>query len=111
MPEEVREAEPRLALIEAYAVMYDEPARCKALLEKAFAAFAARGDVRRQLITAAAVIDCHYFEWADFAPLDRWIEVVTRLLDPVSRDFILALFGVTTDSRSCHGSIARSSRR
>ncbi len=82
LPEGVREAEPRLGLIEAYAVMYDEPARCKALLETAFAAFAARADVRRQLLTAAAVIDCHYFEWADFAPLDRWIEVLTRLLDP-----------------------------
>ena len=29
--------EPRLALGEAYAVMYDEPARCKALLERAYA--------------------------------------------------------------------------
>lgn len=81
MPDDVRNAEPRLSFVEAYAVMYDEPARCKALLETAFAAFEARGDVRRQLLTAAAAIDCHYFEWADFAPLDRWIEVLTRLLD------------------------------
>ena len=82
MPAEVREAEPRLALGEAYAVMYDEPARCKALLERAFEGFVARNDVRRQLLTAAAAIDCHYFEWADFAPLDRWIDVLTSLLDP-----------------------------
>ena len=76
MPAEIREAEPRLALGEAYAVMYDEPARCKALLERAFEGFVARNDVRRQLLTAAAAIDCHYFEWADFAPLDRWIDVL-----------------------------------
>ena len=31
-----------------------------------------RGDVRRQLLAAAAVIDTHYFEWADFAPLDAY---------------------------------------
>ena len=82
MPADIREAEPRLALGEAYAVMYDEPARCKALLEKAFAGFVERGDLRRQLLAAAAAVDCHYFEWADFAPLDRWIEVLTTLLDP-----------------------------
>lgn len=83
LPEDVRRAEPRLLLVEAYAVMYDEPARCKALLEDAFAVFSERRDVRRQLLTAAAAIDCHYFEWADFAPLDRWIGVIGRLLaDP-----------------------------
>jgi LuxR family transcriptional regulator, maltose regulon positive regulatory protein len=82
MPAEVREAEPRLALGEAYAVMHEEPARAKALLERAFAGFAERGDVRRQLLAAAAVIDTHYFEWADFAPLDRWIDIVEKLLDP-----------------------------
>ena len=80
MPAEIRDAEPRLALGEAYAVMYDEPARCKALLERAYEAFVARNDVRRQLLTAAAAVDCHYFEWADFTPLDRWIDVLTRLL-------------------------------
>lgn len=82
MPEDVRDAEPRLWLVEAHAVLYDEPARCKALLERAFAVFAERNDLRRQLLTAATAIDCHYFEWADFAPLDRWIDVLTRLLDP-----------------------------
>jgi len=82
MPAEVREAEPRLALGEAYAVMHDEPARAKALLERAFQGFAERGDLRRQLLAAAAVIDTHYFEWADFAPLDRWIDILQRLLDP-----------------------------
>ncbi|MFO1304176.1 MAG: BTAD domain-containing putative transcriptional regulator [Burkholderiales bacterium] len=81
LPPEVRESEPRLALGEAYAVMVDEPARCKALLEKAYQGFIERKDVRRQLLVAAAAVDCHYFEWADFAPLDRWIEVLTTLLD------------------------------
>ncbi len=82
MPAEIREAEPRLLLGEAYAVMHEEPARAKALLARAFAGFTARGDRRRELIAAAAVVDCHYFEWADFAPLDHWIGVFERLLDP-----------------------------
>jgi ATP/maltotriose-dependent transcriptional regulator MalT/DNA-binding SARP family transcriptional activator len=81
MPPEVRDAEPRLALGEAYAVMYDEPARCKALLERAYEGFIASNDVRRQLLVASAAVDCHYFEWADFAPLDRWIDVLTSLLN------------------------------
>jgi hypothetical protein len=37
--------------------------------------------VRRQLLVAAAAVDCHYFEWADFTPLDRWIDVLTKLLN------------------------------
>jgi LuxR family transcriptional regulator, maltose regulon positive regulatory protein len=82
MPAEVREAEPRLALGEAYAVMHEQPARAKALLERAFDGFEQRGDLRRQLLAAAAVIDTHYFEWADFAPLDRWIAILEKLLDP-----------------------------
>ncbi|MEO8507348.1 MAG: BTAD domain-containing putative transcriptional regulator [Betaproteobacteria bacterium] len=82
MPAELRESEPRLLLGEAYAVLYEEPARAKSLLDRAFAGFAARKDLRRQLLTAAAVIDCHYFEWADFAPLDHWIATLEALLDP-----------------------------
>lgn len=100
LPPEVREAEPRLALGEAYAVMYDEPARCKALLERAHAAFIASGDVRRQLLCAAAAVDCHYFEWADFAPLDRWIVELTRLLDP-GPDYYLS----TADGLRLHGAL------
>ncbi len=63
-------------------VMHEEPARAKALLARAFEGFTARGDLRRQLLTAAAAVDCHYFEWADFAPLDHWIAVFERLLEP-----------------------------
>ncbi len=99
MPAEVREAEPRLALGEAYAVMYEEPARAKALLERAFAGFTEHKDVRRQLITAAAAVDCHYFEWADFAPLDRWIAVFEQLLDPGPE------YLATADALRVHGAL------
>ena len=82
LPEKVRGAEPRLTLAEAYAVLHDDPPRAKILLARAFDDLAKRGDVRRQLLTAAAAVECHYFEWADFAPLDRWIDELERLLDP-----------------------------
>ena len=31
-------------------------------------------------MTAAHAVECHYFEWADFAPLDRWIGVLEEHL-------------------------------
>ena len=33
-------------------------------------------------MTAAHAVDCHYFEWADFTPLDRWIAVFEERLTP-----------------------------
>ena len=59
-----------------------DPNRAKMLLARAFDGFAARNDARRQLLTAAAAVECHYYEWADFAPLDRWIAEFERLLEP-----------------------------
>ena len=82
LPAGTAAAEPRLPLALGLAVLYSDPPRAKALLAEAFAGFEARGDTRRQLITAAAAVDCHYFEWADFAPLDRWIGVLETLTDP-----------------------------
>jgi ATP/maltotriose-dependent transcriptional regulator MalT/DNA-binding SARP family transcriptional activator len=82
LPPDVRASEPRLTLAEAYALLHTEPARAKTLLARAFENFAARRDLRRQLLTAAAAVECHYYEWADFAPLDGWIAEFERLLDP-----------------------------
>ncbi len=31
-------------------------------------------------MTAAHAVECHYYEWADFAPLDRWIGVFEKHL-------------------------------
>ena len=82
LPPGAMAAEPRLPLALALAVLYADPPRAKSLLADAYDGFEARGDTRRQLITAAAAVDCHYFEWADFAPLDRWIVVLESLTDP-----------------------------
>ncbi len=80
LPAEYRDREPRLALYLGVALLYGDPQRAKALLDVAYAGFEAHGDLRRQLMTAAHAVDCHYFEWAEFAPLDRWIAVFERHL-------------------------------
>ena len=80
LPEPLRQREPRLSLYLGVALLYSEPARAKALLDAAYEGFVANGDVRRMLMTAAHAVDCHYFEWADFAPLDRWIAVFEEWL-------------------------------
>jgi DNA-binding SARP family transcriptional activator len=61
--------------------VYGDPALAKSLLAQAHDAFVARGDTRGAMLAAAASIDCHYHEWADFAPLDRWIAVLERGLE------------------------------
>jgi ATP/maltotriose-dependent transcriptional regulator MalT/DNA-binding SARP family transcriptional activator len=82
LPDENRRREPRLSLYLGVALLYSDPPRAKALLETAYEGFVAGGDIRRVLMTAAHAVDCHYFEWADFAPLDRWIAVFERHLTP-----------------------------
>lgn len=88
LPETEREREPELVYALATTCAYGDPARAKALFARAHDAFADAGDTRHAMLAAAASIDCHYHEWADFAPLDRWIEVIERGLagPPVLRD-------------------------
>ena len=84
LPDEFRQREPRLALYLGVALLYSDPHRAKALLDAAYEGFVANGDVRRVLMTAAHAVDCHYFEWADFTPLDRWIAVFEERLTPTA---------------------------
>jgi ATP/maltotriose-dependent transcriptional regulator MalT/DNA-binding SARP family transcriptional activator len=80
LPAEFRHREPRLSLYLGVALLYSDPRRAKELLSAAYDGFVANGDVRRMLMTAAHAVDCHYFEWADFTPLDRWIGVFEERL-------------------------------
>jgi len=75
LPEDIRQREPRLSLYLGVALLYSDPARAKRLLEAAYEGFVVNGDLRRVLMTAAHAVECHYYEWADFTPLDRWIKV------------------------------------
>ncbi|CAG1007537.1 HTH-type transcriptional regulator MalT [Burkholderiales bacterium] len=78
LPPGMRDAEPELVYALAVTRVHGEPARAKELLARAYHAFHAAGDTRHAMLAAAASIDCHYHEWADFAPLDRWIDVLER---------------------------------
>ena len=81
LPEPLRAREPRLALYLGVALLYSDPPQAKRLLDRAYEGFVANGDLRRVLMTAAHAVECHYYEWADFAPLDRWISVFEQHLD------------------------------
>ena len=83
LPEKVRDADPALVYALAVTHVYGDPTLAKSLLARAHDAFAAAGDTRGAMLAAAASIDCHYHEWADFAPLDRWIGVLERGLADV----------------------------
>jgi len=78
LPEAERERDPELVYALATTYAYGDPSRAKALLAHAHDAFEEAGDTRHAMLAAAASIDCHYHEWADFAPLDRWIGVIER---------------------------------
>src|SRR6185437_4636883 len=87
LPADAQQREPRLSLYLGVALLYSDPKRAKQLLNRAYEGFVASGDLRRVLMTAAHAVDCHYFEWADFTPLDRWIGVFEeRLTDTAPLD-------------------------
>jgi LuxR family maltose regulon positive regulatory protein len=55
------------------------------LLERAYSLMRMSGDIVGQLQSAAGVIDSHYYLWASFTAMDRWIEAIQALMqaDPV----------------------------
>ena len=59
-------------------LIYTEPDNGRAHLQAAHDRFVAAGDVTGQLLAAAGIIDAQYYEWADFAPLDRWIDFMEK---------------------------------
>ena len=49
-------------------------------LERAYAAFSRAGDLRGQALALNTIVTGYYYEWANFAPLDRWLPEFERLL-------------------------------
>ncbi len=81
LPEAVLEQEPWLVYwwgISLLAVNQDD---ARKLLERAHRLMQAAGDAGGQLQAAAGVIDSHYYQWASFAEVDRWIVVIQALLE------------------------------
>lgn len=80
LPVAMREADPWLVYWAGRAWVFVEPARGQASLERAHAAFRDAGDLRGQALALNTIVTGHYYAWANFAPLDRWIPEFRRLL-------------------------------
>jgi ATP/maltotriose-dependent transcriptional regulator MalT/DNA-binding SARP family transcriptional activator len=81
LPAAVRAANPSVAYWEGVARMNVDPVAARASLERAYDAFAARGDATGQIQAVEAIIVSHYLSRADWRPVDRWLDVMERLLE------------------------------
>ena len=80
LPAGMRESDPWLEYWFGRAWIFVQPQRGRPALERAFAAFRAAGDLRGQALALNTIVTGYYYEWANFAPLDRWLPEFERLL-------------------------------
>jgi ATP/maltotriose-dependent transcriptional regulator MalT/DNA-binding SARP family transcriptional activator len=80
MPAGLREADPWLEYWFGRAWIFVQPQRGRPPLQRAYEMFRAADDARGQAFALAAIVTGHYYEWADFRPLDRWLPELDRLL-------------------------------
>jgi ATP/maltotriose-dependent transcriptional regulator MalT/DNA-binding SARP family transcriptional activator len=81
LPEAMRASDPWLEYWHGRAWIFVEPQRGRASLERAFDAFKRAGDRRGQALALNTIVTGHYYEWANFAPIDRWMPEFAELLD------------------------------
>jgi hypothetical protein len=82
LPKSMRDADPWVEYWYGRAWIFVQAPRGRPALERAFAAFRAAGDLRGQALALNTIVTGYYYEWANFAPLDRWVPEFKRLLDP-----------------------------
>ncbi len=82
LPADMRATDPWLEYWFGRAWIFVEAQRGRPALERAFEAFRAAGDTRGQALALNTIVTGYYYEWANFAPLDRWLPDFARLLDP-----------------------------
>jgi ATP/maltotriose-dependent transcriptional regulator MalT/DNA-binding SARP family transcriptional activator len=81
LPPELLESDPWLPYWGGACDVAIDPEHARAALEKAYAGLAAQHDVPGQVMAASLIMKTYYFEWTKFEPLDRWINVLSHLLD------------------------------
>ena len=86
LPKSMREADPWLEYWYGRAWIFVRPPLGRPALECAYEAFCAAGDLRGQALALNTIVTGYYYEWANFAPLDRWVPEFDRLLGPESAD-------------------------
>ncbi|HWZ72698.1 MAG TPA: BTAD domain-containing putative transcriptional regulator [Casimicrobiaceae bacterium] len=80
LPASVRDSDPWLEYWFGRAWIFVQPQRGRPALERAFAAFRAVDDLRGQALALSTIVTGYYYEWANFAPIDRWLPEFERLL-------------------------------
>jgi DNA-binding SARP family transcriptional activator len=80
LPASMREADPWLEYWFGRAWIFVQPTRGRPALERAFATFRIAGDLRGQALALNTIVTGYYYEWTNFAPIDRWLPEFERLL-------------------------------
>ena len=60
-----------------------DPEQARMHLERSFAQFAASGDVIGQALSASGTLDSYIYDWSDFTPMRRWVELLGSLRDRI----------------------------
>jgi hypothetical protein len=80
LPAAIRERDPWLEYWFGRAWIFVQPQRGRPPVERAYEAFRAAGDLRGEALALSTIVTSYYYEWANFAPLDRWLPEFERLL-------------------------------
>jgi len=80
LPATMRERDPWLEYWFGRAWVFVQPQRGRPPVERAYEAFRAAGDLRGEALALSTIVTSYYYEWANFAPLDRWLPEFERLL-------------------------------
>lgn len=79
LPAEQLGVEPWLQYWSGICRLAFDPAGARAPLERAFALFEQSNDAAGMYKSWASIVDSFVYEWSDFHPLDRWLDVFERL--------------------------------
>jgi LuxR family transcriptional regulator, maltose regulon positive regulatory protein len=80
LPRELTAASPWLQFWAGIALLEIDQPQAALWLEPAYDGFVATGDLHGQLSCAAAIVESHYNEMADYRMLDRWVPILERAL-------------------------------
>ena len=79
LPGEIRENNPWLLYWQGNCRQIFFPAQARDFFEKAFKIFQTENDISGMFVSCAAIMNTYIYEFVNFAPLDKWIEVAQEL--------------------------------
>ncbi|MEO8755690.1 MAG: BTAD domain-containing putative transcriptional regulator, partial [Casimicrobiaceae bacterium] len=85
LPAALTAASPWLQFRAGIALLEIDQPRAELWLEPAYEGFTAAGDKEGQLSCAAAIVESHYNEMADYGMLDRWVPILEHALADAPR--------------------------